>query len=80
MWFLPLCPWILTNRDSYIYHYLPSYVFGVILFGGLASTLPRAKARFALVAVVMTIFVVGVRLWSKIPLDADSLLHSLFFR
>jgi dolichyl-phosphate-mannose--protein O-mannosyl transferase len=80
LWFLPLCPWIFTNRDSYIYHYLPSYVFGIILFGGLASTLSRPKARLALVATVTVVFVFGVRLWSKIPLDADSLVHSLFFR
>jgi dolichyl-phosphate-mannose--protein O-mannosyl transferase len=80
MWFLPLCPWIFTNRDSYIYHYVPSYVFGLILFGGLASTLLNPKARLALVAVVTVVFVFGVRVWSKIPLDADSLTHSLFFR
>jgi dolichyl-phosphate-mannose--protein O-mannosyl transferase len=80
MWFLPLCPWIFTNRDSYIYHYVPSYVFGLILFGGLASTLLNPKARLALVAVVTVVFVFGVRVWSKIPLDADSLIHSLFFR
>jgi hypothetical protein len=59
---------------------VPSYVFGLILFGGLASTLLNPKARLALVAVVTVVFVFGVRVWSKIPLDAHSLTHSLFFR
>ena len=76
-WFLPLCPWILTNRDSYIYHYLPSYVFGLILFGGLVSTLRSTKARFAVVTALSVAFFFAVRIWSKIPFGADSLLHSL---
>jgi len=80
LWFLPLCPWILTNRDSYIYHYLPSYAFGLILFGGLTSTLSSSKARLLVVALVSVVFAFGVRLWSKIPFETDSLLHSFFFR
>lgn len=79
MWFLPLCPWIFTNRDSYIYHYLPSYVFGLVLFGGLTSTLSNPKARLGIVASITLVFAYCVRVWSKIPLDADSLLHAMFF-
>lgn len=78
MWFLPLCPWIFTNRDSYIYHYLPSYVFGLVLFGGLTSTLSNPKARLGVVASVTVVFAYCFRVWSKIPLDADSLLHAMF--
>jgi len=78
MWFLPLCPWIFTNRDSYIYHYLPSYVFGLVLFGGLTSTLSNPKARLGIVASITLVFAYCVRVWSKIPLDADSLLHAIF--
>ena len=35
LWALPLTPWILTRRDSYAYHYLPSYGFGLLLLAGL---------------------------------------------
>lgn len=80
LWFLPLCPWILTNRDSYIYHYLPSYVFGLILFGGLTSRLSNPKVRLAVVAPIALVFVFCARVWCKIPLDADSVLHKIFFR
>lgn len=79
LWFLGISPWILTNRDSYIYHYLPSYVFGLILLGGLVSTFPNTKARFAFVAIVASVFAYCFRVWSKFPLDSDSLLHRLFF-
>lgn len=79
MWALPLCPWIFTNRDSYIYHYLPSYVFGLVLFGGLTSTLSNPKARLGVVVGVTLVFAYCVRVWSKVPLAADSLLHALFF-
>ena len=79
MWFLPLCPWIFTNRDSYIYHYLPSYVFGLVLLGGLTSTLSNPKARLGVVVSVTLVFAYCVRVWSKIPLEADSLLHAVFF-
>ena len=79
MWFLPLCPWILTERDSYIYHYLPSYAFGLVLFGCLLSTLRNPKVRFGVVASVTVVFAYCVPVWSKIPLDANSLLHTLFF-
>ncbi len=79
LWFLPLCPWIFTNRDSYIYHYLPSYVFGLVLFGGLVSSLRSAKAKFLLVSAVSVTFFFAVRIWSKIPFGVDSLLHSLLF-
>ena len=79
MWVLPLCPWIFTNRDSYIYHYLPSYVFGLVLFGGLTSTLSDPKVRFGVVVGITLVFAYCVRVWSKIPLDANSLLHTVFF-
>ena len=79
LWCLGLSPWILTNRDSYIYHYLPSYVFGLILLGGLVSTLSNTKVRFAFVAVVASVFAYCFRVWSKIPLDSDSFLHRIFF-
>ena len=80
LWFLPLCPWIFTNRDSYIYHYLPSYAFGLVLFGCLVSTLANPKVRLALVALIAVVFFYCARVWGKIPLDADSLLHKIFFR
>src|SRR5258706_2037077 len=44
-WLLPIVPWILSDRDSYIYHYLPAYGFGVVLAAGqLGRLFPRHGA------------------------------------
>jgi len=80
LWFLPLLPWIITDRDSYLYHYLPSYVFGLMLLGGVVSTIAGRKAiQLGFVVVVALVFVYCVPVWAKIPFSADSLLHFLFF-
>ena len=42
LWLLPVLPWIVSRRDSYIYHYLPAYGFGIVLLAGkLARSLTR---------------------------------------
>jgi dolichyl-phosphate-mannose--protein O-mannosyl transferase len=80
LWFLPLLPWIFSNRDSYLYHYLPSYVFGLVLLAGLVSKLGTRRAlQLGFVIAVAAVFVFCVPVWSKIPFGADSLLHTLFF-
>lgn len=80
LWFLPLLPWIISNRDSYLYHYLPSYVFGLLLLAGLVSTFRRWEtAQLVFAVVVAAVFAFCVPVWSKIPFSADSLLHALFF-
>ena len=81
LWFLPILPWIISSRDSYLYHYLPSYVFGLMLLGGVISTVTgRRGVQLGFVVVVALVFVYCVPVWSKIPFQADSLLHYLFFR
>lgn len=79
LWAVPLLPWILTNRDSYIYHYLPSYVFGLILLGGVVATVEKPVVRFAFVAAVAVVFAFCAPVWSTIPFADDSWLHALFF-
>jgi dolichyl-phosphate-mannose--protein O-mannosyl transferase len=67
-----MAPWVLTHRDSYIYHYLPSYAFGlVILAGWAASYYRKPKTRrlvlgLAAVAVVVSGFYVPV--WAQLPM------------
>src|SRR5204863_1197913 len=52
-----LAPWVLTSRDSYIYHYLPSYGFGLMLLAGTAT---RAAQRFPLALLVAVLLVAEV--------------------
>lgn len=79
LWFIPLLPWIFTNRDSYIYHYLPSYTFGLVLLGLVVAGIEKPAIRFAFVAAVAVIFGFCAPVWSTIPFAADSWLHAIFF-
>lgn len=79
LWLVPLLPWIFTNRDSYIYHYLPSYTFGLILLGGVVAAVEKPAIRFAFVALVAVVFAFCTPVASTIPFAADSWLHALFF-
>jgi dolichyl-phosphate-mannose--protein O-mannosyl transferase len=75
-----LSPWVLTSRDSYIYHYLPSYGFGLVLLAGAAAHVgqrfPRALLLAALLVGEVSVFYAPV--WAQLPLSADSLVLRLF--
>ncbi len=80
LWLLPLLPWVVSERDSYFYHYLPSYAFGLVLLSGWVSMIRKREAvQLGIVLVIAAVFVFCVPIWSKIPFDADSLLHALYF-
>lgn len=51
LWALPVVPWILSRRDSYIYHYLPAYGFGVALVAGKIARALTDRKRLGLVGV-----------------------------
>jgi dolichyl-phosphate-mannose--protein O-mannosyl transferase len=64
-----LAPWILTRRDSYIYHYLPSYLTAIVLFAGLCSSLYQARRRWAvlLTALVIAVSALYSPRWAGLP-------------
>ncbi len=72
-WFLTLAflaylsPWIVTNRDSYIYHYLPAYAIGLVLLAGVVwHHFDRRKVFYGLCTVtVVSAFYAPV--WTKQP-------------
>jgi dolichyl-phosphate-mannose--protein O-mannosyl transferase len=45
LWSLPVLPWIVTRRDSYIYHYLGAYSFGIVLVAGKLAGAIEARRR-----------------------------------
>lgn len=45
LWALPVLPWVLSRRDSYIYHYLPAYGFAVVLVAGKLARLIDQRRR-----------------------------------
>jgi dolichyl-phosphate-mannose--protein O-mannosyl transferase len=57
-WAAPLAPWILTTRDSYIYHYLPCYGAALLLLAGLAAALLGRRPKTATAAILVGIVAV----------------------
>lgn len=52
-WITPLVPWMISDRDSYAYHYMPTYAFGLVAVAGWLS---KAYAR----APIWTIAALGL--------------------
>jgi len=58
-WGAFIAPWVISRRDSYVYHYLPSYAFGVVLVGGGLAYLYNRRRKLGL-AVVLVFCLVAV--------------------
>jgi dolichyl-phosphate-mannose--protein O-mannosyl transferase len=67
---LLLLQWYFTNRESYIWHYLVSYYFGVLLLvGWLTSKLDeRPWPVVAFIGVVAVVSVFYAPAWSNAPM------------
>lgn len=79
-WFLPIFPWIATHRDSYIYHYLPAYAFGVVL---VAVLIDRLYGRFRMMGLglLMALAVVTAYyapIWGQLPINPSGVESRLF--
>jgi len=75
-----LAPWVITKRDSYIYHFLPSYGVGLLLLAGIAA---RVRRRFPMailcgVIVVAEVSVFYAPVWAQFALSPESLALRLF--
>ena len=66
-----LFPWMASHRDSYIYHYLPSYAGMVILLAALLAHLGRRRPRALLVflAAVLLFSIVYAPVWAMWPIS-----------
>lgn len=80
-WALPLAPWIVTRRDSYIYHYLPAYGFAVVLVAGHVARLllerPRLGWAGAGLIAVTTAWLAPV--WCELPISRTGYELRLWF-
>jgi dolichyl-phosphate-mannose--protein O-mannosyl transferase len=81
LWFLPLVPWIVTRRDSYVYHYLPAYGFGIVLAASkLARMLERApRAGWIGVGAIALMSVWCAPVWAEIPISRTGYELRLWF-
>ena len=81
-WLLPIVPWMATRRDSYNYHYLPAYVFGVILVAGALLRLYRYRPLLGLAAflVCFDVFAYYVPVWAQVPVSRTAFEQRVFVR
>ncbi len=79
-WLLPLLPWIVTKRDSYIYHYLSCYGFGLLLVAGLLAWLYERRPVWGLAAVLLVaeVSVFYGPVWGQLPLTQEAMEQRLF--
>jgi dolichyl-phosphate-mannose--protein O-mannosyl transferase len=70
LWLLPLAPWMVSGRDPYLYHYLPSYGFALILLAGGLTWLFRTRPGLAWAALTGFVAVSAVYLpvWAELPI------------
>jgi dolichyl-phosphate-mannose-protein mannosyltransferase len=70
-WASMFLPWIVTRRDTYIYHYLPSYSFGLVLLAGGLAWLHQCKPRLALaaLALVAAVSIFYAPVWGQLPIS-----------
>jgi len=82
LWALPLLPWVITRRDSYIYHYLPCYAFAVVLVAGMVAWLYRQRAIYGLVALMAMaeVSVYYAPVWGDLPLSQAAFEQRLFLK
>lgn len=81
-WAAPVAFWIPSLRDSYIYHYMPSYAFALVLLAGVADRL-YARHRFEVLLAVLVVALVTVfyaPLWAELPLSQEALNVRLLFK
>jgi dolichyl-phosphate-mannose--protein O-mannosyl transferase len=66
-----LFPWAASHRDSYIYHFLPSYAGMVVLLAAFAAHLGRGRPRQLVVflGAVLLVSLVYAPVWSMWPIS-----------
>ncbi len=82
LWAVPLCPWIFTDRDPYIYHYLPSYAVALVLVAGLMMWLYRRQRVLGLAGLLLiaNVSIYYAPVWGQLPLTRDGYRDRLFMR
>ncbi len=81
-WCAPIVPWIVSTRDSYLYHYLPAHAFGAVL---VATLLDARYARARMPALVSVLALGQVSLfyapiWGQLPITQHGVERRLFLR
>lgn len=70
LWACPILPWVVSNRDSYLYHYLPAWPYAVILSAGWTAWVWRTRPALVWVALLMiaVTFVAYAPVWGGLTI------------
>jgi dolichyl-phosphate-mannose--protein O-mannosyl transferase len=73
-WAAPLAFWMPSLRDSFVYHYMPSYAFALILLAGFADRLYRRHRVPMLIAMVVVaeVLLFYAPLWGELAIAQDA--------
>lgn len=76
-----LLQWMITNRESYIWHYMGTYSLGLGLLAGMSARWsqqqPRAAGGALLALLAVSLFYAPV--WMNVPLSETELRMRLIF-
>jgi dolichyl-phosphate-mannose--protein O-mannosyl transferase len=75
-----IAPWVMTHRDSYIYHFLPAYVAIILLLSGYVDWVRKRKSMDALiyVGVVLVVAAFYAPIWSSMAISEAAVSARLF--
>ncbi|HEY4188338.1 MAG TPA: phospholipid carrier-dependent glycosyltransferase [Polyangia bacterium] len=79
-WAAPLAFWVPSLRDAYLYHYLPSYTFALVLLAGFADRFyaRRQLATFIAIVLVLEVSIFYAPLWGELSISQEALNARLF--
>jgi dolichyl-phosphate-mannose-protein mannosyltransferase len=80
VWAAPLAFWVPNLRDAYLYHYLPSYTFALVLLAGLCDRLYARQPLATLIGLcaVLQVSLFYAPLWGELSISEHALNARLF--
>jgi dolichyl-phosphate-mannose--protein O-mannosyl transferase len=81
-WAAPMAPWLISRRDSYVYHYLLAYVFGVTMVAAFFDMVSKRRRTLALLGllVIAQVALYYAPLWGQLPVSRAGVTKRLFMK
>lgn len=73
-----VAPWAISHRDSYIYHFLPSYVLLVMLLAGFVAREARTTLVISFLSLVLVVLAFYAPIWSMFETSSRAVNLRLF--
>lgn len=73
-----VAPWAISHRDSYLYHFLPSYVLLLMLLAGFVAREARTTLVISFLALVLVVLAFYAPVWSMFETSSRAVNLRLF--